>query len=228
MSKMKSVLPIVILVDSLVLCGCETAPLFRGYRWYCRGAYAQSIAAMTYYLEHSRDRDGNREERAAGFFYRGLSKTELGRSRDAISDYEEALVRSPDFFYASFNLGVEHVRLHEYDKALPALRKAWASMRKAGKGELEESQLWNRKTFSRNRAYGFYYYGTAAVMCGAVDELGALLRESEALAFPVKSASEAREVFRRIVSGALTLEEGRRQVEAWLKGLESKRTPAMG
>ena len=225
---MKSVLSAVILVASLVLCGCETAPLFRGYRWHCRGAYAQSIAATTYYLEHSRDRDGNKEARAAGFFYRGLSKTELGRSREAIADYEEALVRIPDFFYASFNLGVEHVRLHEYDKALPALRKAWASMLKAGRGELEESQLWNRKVFPRDRAYGFYYYGMAIVMCGTVDELGTLLRESEALAFPVKSASEAREVFRRIVSGALTLEEGRRQVESWLKGLESRRKHTMG
>lgn len=225
---MKSVLSAAILAVSLVLCGCETAPLFRGYRWYCRGAYAQSIAAMTYYLEHSRDRDGNKEERAAGFFYRGLSKTELGRSREAIADYEEALARIPDFFYASFNLGVEHVRLHEYDRALPALRKAWASMLKAGRGELEESQLWNRKVFPRDRAYGFYYYGMVAVMCGAVNELGTLLRESEALAFPVKSASESREVFRRIVSGELTLEEGRRQVESWLKGLESGRKHTMG
>ena len=173
-------------------------------------------------------RDGNKEARAAGFFYRGLSKTELGRSREAIADYEEALVRIPDFFYASFNLGVEHVRLHEYDKALPALRKAWASMLKAGRGELEESQLWNRKVFPRDRAYGFYYYGMAIVMCGTVDELGTLLRESEALAFPVKSASEAREVFRRIVSGALTLEEGRRQVESWPEGLESRRKHTMG
>ena len=225
---MKSVLSAAILAVSLVLCGCETAPLFRGYRWYCRGAYAQSIAAMTYYLEHSRDRDGNKEARAAGFFYRGLSKTELGRSREAIADYEEALVRIPDFFYASFNLGVEHVRLHEYDRALPALRKAWASMLKAGRGDLEESRLWNRKVFPRDRAYGFYYYGMAAVMCGAVDELGTLLRESEALAFPVKSASEAREVFRRIVSGALTPEEGRRLVESCLKGLESRRKHTMG
>ena len=152
----------------------------------------------------------------------------MGRSREAIADYEEALVRIPDFFYASFNLGVEHVRLHEYDKALPALRKAWASMLKAGRGELEESQLWNRKVFPRDRAYGFYYCGMVAVMCGAVNELGTLLRESEALAFPVKSASEAREVFRRIVSGALTLEEGRRQVEFWLKGLESGRKHTMG
>ena len=225
---MKSVLSAAILAVSLVLCGCETAPLFRGYRCYCRGAYAQSIAAMTYYLEHSRDRDGNKEARAAAFFYRGLSKTELGRSREAIADYEEVLVRIPDFFYASFNLGVEHVRLHEYDKALPALRKAWASMLKAGRGDLEESRLWNRKVFPRDRAYGFYYYGMAAVMCGAVDELGTLLRESEALAFPMKSASEAREVFRRIVSGKLMLEEGRRQVESWLEGLESRRKHTMG
>lgn len=225
---MKSVVSAAILAVSLVLCGCETAPLFRGYRWYCRGVYAYAIKDITYYLEHSRDRDGNKEARAAEFFYRGLSKTELGMCREAIADYEEALVRIPDFFYASFNLGVEHVRLHEYDKALPALRKAWASMLKAGRGELEESQLWNRKVFPRDRAYGFYYYGMAAVMCGAVNELGTLLRESEALAFPVKNATEAREVFQRIVSGELTLEEGRRQVESWLKGLESKRKHAMG
>lgn len=224
---MKSVLSAAILAVSLVLCGCETAPLFRGYRCYCRGAYAQSIAAMTYYLEHSHDRDGNKEERAAGFFYRGLSKTELGRSREAIADYEEALARIPDFFYASFNLGVEHVRLREYDKALPALRMAWTSMLKAGKGELEESQLWNRKVFPRDQAYGFYYYGMTAVMCGAVNELGTLLHEADSIAFPLKCASEARETFRRIASGALTLEEGRHHVESWLKGIESKMAHTM-
>ena len=219
---------VVSIVGLLLFCGCETAPLFRGYRWYCRGAYGVSIQTFTYYLEHSRDRPNNREERAAGFFYRGLAKTELGRSREAMDDYRDALLRVPDFFYASFNLGVEHVRLQEYDLALPMLRTSWASVLKAGRGELDESLLWNRKVFPRDRAYCFYYYGMAAVMCGEIDELGELLREAESFEFKEKRAADAREVFRRIVSGELSLEEGREEVNSWLKRLGGKKGRRMG
>lgn len=208
--------------------GCETAPLHRGYRWYCRGAYSQSVETLTYYLEHSSDCDGNKEARAAGFFYRGLSKTELGLNRDAINDYREALLRVPDFFYASFNLGVEHVRLHEYDLALSMLRTSWASVLKAGRGELDGSLLWNRKVFPRDRAYCFYYYGMAAVMCGEVGELGKLLREAETFEFKEKKVFGAREVFRRIADGDLSLEKGREQVASWLRDLDGKKGRRMG
>lgn len=218
---------LVLLVGILLLCGCETAPLYRGYRWYCRGAYGVSIETFTYYLEHSRDRDGNKEERAAGFFYRGLAKTELGRNREAISDYKEALLRVPDFFYASFNIGVEHIRLREYDSSLPMLRTAWASVLKAGRGELDKSLLWNRKIFHRDRAYCFYYYGMAAVMCGEISELGELLRASDEFEFNVMVVSDAREVFRKIISGELSPEQGRETVESWLHDLE-KRKRQMG
>ncbi len=208
---------------AFLLCGCETAPLYRGYRWYCRGAYGVSIETFTYYLEHSRDRDGNREERAAGFFYRGLAKTELGRNREAISDYKEALLRVPDFFYASFNIGVEHIRLHEYDSSLLMLRTAWASVLKAGRGELDKSLLWNRKVFPRDRAYCFYYYGMAAVMCGEFSEPEELLRASDEFEFNVKAASDAREVFRKIASGELSPEQGRGKVKSWLCDLEKRK-----
>lgn len=219
---------IVSIIGVFLLNGCETAPLFRGYRWYCRGAYGQSIRTFTYYLEHSRDRSNNKEERAAGFFYRGLAKTELGRGREAIDDYRDALLRVPDFFYASFNLGVEHVRLHEYDLALSMLRTSWASVLKAGRGELDGLLLWNRKVFPRDRAYCFYYYGMATVLCGEVDELGKLLREAEAFEFKEKRAADAREVFRRIVSGEMSLEEGREEVNSWLKRLGEKKGRCMG
>ncbi len=215
-------------IGVLLLNGCETAPLFRGYRWYCRGAYGVSVRTFTYYLEHSRDRSSNKEERAAGFFYRGLAKTELGRSREAIDDYRDALLRVPDFFYASFNLGVEHVRLHEYDLALSMLRTSWVSVLKAGRGELNESLLWNRKVFPRDRAYCFYYYGMAAVLCGEVDELEKLLREAESFEFKEKKVSDAREVFRRIANGELPLEKGREQVVSWLKDLDGKKGRRMG
>lgn len=187
-----------------------------------------SIRTFTYYLEHSRDRAGNREERAAGFFYRGLAKTELGRGREAIDDYRDALLRVPDFFYASFNLGVEHVRLHEYDLALSMLRTSWASVLKAGRGELDESLLWNRKVFPRDRAYCFYYYGMMAVMCGEVGELGELLHEAEAFEFKEKKVFAAREVFRRIANGELSLEKGREQVVSWLRDLDGKKGRRMG
>ena len=208
--------------------GCETAPLHRGYRWYCRGAHSQSVETLTYYLEHSSDCDGNKEARAAGFFYRGLSKTELGLNRDAINDYREALLRVPDFFYASFNLGVEYVRLHEYGLALSMLCASWVSVLKARRGELDESLLWNRKVFLRDQAYCFYYYGMMAIMCGEADELETLLRAVDALEFKVKKIATAREVFRRIASGELSVEEGRNQVKSWLKEIDEGKGCSMG
>ena len=99
----------------LLIIGCGTASLHRGYRWYCRGAYGQAVETLTYYLEHSSDTDRNKEARAAGFFYRGLAKAEIGIIQDADADYREALSRVPDFFYASFNIGVGHIRLQQYD-----------------------------------------------------------------------------------------------------------------
>jgi len=207
----------------LLIIGCETAPLHRGYRWYCRGAYGQAIETLTYYLEHSSDSDRNKEARAAGFFYRGLAKAEIGRIQDADADYREALSRVPDFFYASFNIGVGHIRLQQYDLALAMFRKSWNSILKAYRGELEDSLLWNRKVFSRDSAYCFLYYGMALVMCEEIDELGTLLKESNTLTFDVNKESVMREVFIRLHSRKLTSEEARLQVKTWLKNLESGR-----
>lgn len=96
---MKNISIILFLIGIFHFSGCETAPLYRGYRWYRRGNYEQSIRTFTYYLEHSSDNSGNNEEeRAAAYFYRGLSKTELGRGQEAVTDYKEALSRVPDFF----------------------------------------------------------------------------------------------------------------------------------
>lgn len=183
-------------------------------------------------LDHSSDREGNREARAAGFFYRGLSKTELLQSREAIQDYEEALLRVPDFFYSSFNMGVEYVRLEDFTNSLSAFRRSWNSILKAGRGELDDSLLWNRKVFSRDRAYCFFYYGMAAVMCGQFNELEELIGNSRDFTFTQPQVVEARTLFEKIIKGELTREEGRLQVEAWTMSLNEKKSrkklPRMG
>ena len=88
--------------------------------------------------------------------------------------------------------------------------------------------LWNRKDFPRDRAYCFYYYGMAAVMCGEIDELSELLREAESFEFKEKKVFDAREVFRRIAAGDLSLEKGREQVASWLRDLGGKKGRRMG
>jgi len=202
------------------LWGCATSSLHRGYRWYRRGAYEQSIKTFTYYLEHSSDCEENSEARAAGFFYRGLAKSEMGKEYEAYSDYTEAIRRVPDLFYASFNMGIWHIRQRQYDLASSMFRKSWDSMLKAGRGELDDSALWNRSSFTRDREYCFYYYGMALVFCGSADELAALLNESDDLIFQKKNVLVAREIFRKIVSREMTMAEARPQVESWLCGIE--------
>ena len=214
---------ILALVSFVFACGCETAPLYRGYRWYRRGAYEQSVKALTYYIEHSSDSSRNKEARAVGFFYRGLAKAELGRIQEAEVDYMEALARVPDFFYASFNIGVGYINQKQYGLALAMFRKSWNSILKAGRGELDESQLWNRNVFFRDRAYCFLYYGMTIVMCGKIDELGVLLNESDMYTFEVKKVSMAQEVFRKISSRKLSIEEGCIYVESWLKDFEKRK-----
>lgn len=218
---MKNISVILSAIVAFLFGGCETAPLYRGYRWYRRGNYEQSIKTFTYYLEHSSDNSANNEARAAAYFYRGLSKTELGRGHETVPDYKEALARVPDFFYASFNLGVEYVRQQRYEMALQSFGISWNSILKAGRGELDESRLWNRNVFQRDRAYCFYYYGITIVMCGKIDELDSLLRESEAFAFSDKNILKAREIFERIVSEGLTVEEGRECIKPKLKEIEN-------
>ena len=208
----------------LFICGCETAPLHRGYRWYCRGAYGQAIETLTYYLdEYSSDNNENKEARAAGFFYRGLSKAELGQIQEADVDYREALARVPDFFYASFNIGVGLIRQQQYDSALEMFRKSWNSMTKAECGELDDSLLWNRKVFLRDRSYCFFYYGMVLIMCGEIDEIGVLLKESERLTLKENRIIVARELFRKVFVRELTLKECRMKVESWLNDLEKGR-----
>ena len=218
---MKNISIILFLIGIFHFSGCETAPLYRGYRWYRRGNYEQSIRTFTYYLEHSSDNSGNNEEeRAAAYFYRGLSKTELGRGQEAVTDYKEALSRVPDFFYASFNLGVEYIRQQRYEMALQSFRTSWNSILKARRGELDESRLWNRNAFQQDGAYCFYYYGITIVMCGKIDELDSLLREGEVFAFNDKNIFSAREIFKRIVSESLTAEEGREFLKPKLEEIE--------
>ena len=214
---------LVFLGSLLLLCGCATSSLHRGYRWYRRGAYEQSVKTFTYYLEHSSDCDENSEERAAGFFYRGLAKAEMGKGREAYSDYAEALRRVPHFFYASFNMGVWHIRQRQCDLASSMFRKSWDSVLKAGRGELDDSALWNRSVFSLDREYCFYYYGMALVLCGSIDELATLLNESNGFIFQKKNVSVAREIFQKIVSREMTTAEARLQVESWLKDVEKGR-----
>lgn len=213
---------LVFIAGALLFCGCETAPLFRGYRFYCRGAYPQSVRAFTYYLNHSRDRKSNVEERAVAFFYRGLAKTEMRESREAIKDYEEALSRDSDFFYASFNMGVEYVRLANYEKALPSFAQSWSSILKAGRGELDKSRLWDRKAFPRDREYAFYYYGMSAVLCGEVKSVRKILEEARSFEFKQGEIVNAKETFSKIVSGEISQAAGRAHVEELLKKINEK------
>ncbi len=99
---------------------------------------------------------------------------------------------------------------------------------KARRGELDESLLWNRKVFLRDQAYCFYYYGMMAVMCGEVDELETLLRAVDTFEFKIKKISTAREVFRRIVTKELSIEEVRNQVKSWLKEIDEGKGCRMG
>lgn len=55
-----------------------------------------------------------------------------------------------------------------------------------------------------------------------------LLREAESFVFKEKKVSDAREVFRRIANGELSLEKGREQVVSWLKDLDGKKGRRMG
>ena len=142
-------------------------------------------------------------------------------------NYKEALSRVPDFFYASFNLGVEYVRQQRYEMALQAFRISWNSILKVERGELNESRLWNRNVFQRDRAYCFYYYGITIVMCGKIDELASLLREGEVFAFNDKNILSAREIFKRVVSEGLAVEEGREYLKPKLKEIENGKVRCM-
>ena len=55
-----------------------------------------------------------------------------------------------------------------------------------------------------------------------------MLREAESFVFKEKKVSDAREVFRRIANGELSLEKGREQVVSWLKDLDGKKGRRMG
>lgn len=211
----------------LLFCGCESSSLQRGYRWYRRGAYEQSVKTFTYYLEHTSDCAENVEERAAGFFYRGLAKAEMGMGRDAYADYAEALRRAPDLFYASFNMGVWHVCQRQYDLACSMLCKSWDSVLKAGRGELDRSALWSRSAFPKDREICFYYYGMTLVLCESLDGLATLLNESNGFAFQRKYVSEARDVFQKIVCREMSIAEARQQVKSWLKKIECGRRARM-
>lgn len=214
---------LMLLWSLLFICGCGPSSLHRGYRWYCRGAYQRSVNTFTYYLNHSSDGDKNCEERAAGFFYRGLAQSEMGKDCEAFSDYAEALKRAPDFFYASFNMGVGYIRQRQYDLACSMFCKSWESVLKAGRGELDDSALWNRSVFPRDREYCFYYYGMALVLCESIDKLSILLEESNKFVFQQKKVLVAREIFHKLVSQEMTIAEIHIQIESWLNDIEKKK-----
>ena len=111
--------------------------------------------------------------------------------------------------------------------ALQAFRISWNSILKVERGELNESQLWNRNVFQRDRAYCFYYYGITIVMCGKIDELASLLREGEVFAFNDKNILSAREIFKRVVSEGLAVEEGREYLKPKLKEIENGKVRCM-
>lgn len=202
-----------------ILCGCKSLIAKRGFRYYQRGWYGRSIDTFTYYLTHTEEDEENRALRAGSFFYRGLCKTELGWSEGAIEDYKEAYSREPDFFFASFNLGVEYVRKSEYKVALQYLRAAWKSVLKAERGELEDSLLWNRRTYPTDKEYAFYYYGMVLVACGEHDEFNALMDETKLFSCTKRSPAEMQSLFRKIWLGEVSFAVGQECVEQKLARL---------
>lgn len=204
---------LIVFLTTLALCGCKSLIAKRGFRYYQRGWYGRSIDTFTYYLTHTDESEENRAMRAGSFFYRGLCKTELGWSEGAIEDYKEAYLREPDFFFASFNLGVEYVRKGEYKVALPYLRAAWKSVLKAEQGELEDSLLWNRRTYSTDKEYAFYYYGMVLVVCGERNEFNALMDKAKSFSCTKNSPAEMQSLFRKMRLGDISFTAGQELVE---------------
>lgn len=173
----------------VMLYGCETDSLFRGYRFFQRRQYDRAVSQFTYYLNHSEDREDNKEYRAAGYLYRGLSQSTLGCHELAIADYKDALLRVEDCFYASFNLGVELLKMQEYEKSKMSFLKAWEGILKAKRGDLNDSQLWNRKTLDRDCEFCFQYCGMLLLKMRDLDGLNVLIEDFRKLSMKIKRKS---------------------------------------
>ena len=167
------------------MCGCETDSLFRSYRFFQRQQYDKAEGHFTYYLTHTEDRDDNKEYRAAGYCWRGLSRSALKKHEEAISDYKEALLRVPDCFYASFNLGVELLILKRYGESVDSFRIAWAGIQKANRGELDNSKLWNRNTLNLDSEFCFQYFGMLLLRMRDIDGIKVLLEDLKRLSLKI-------------------------------------------
>ena len=200
------------------VCGCETDSLFRGYRFFMRGQYDMAIKQFTYYLNHSDDRDDNKEERAAGFFYRGLAWSMIKHGESAIPDYEAALSRIQDYFYASFNLGVEYFQMQQYVKSQNYFMKAWIGVVKAKNGELDHSKLWNRKSLDIDCEFCFLYCSMVFARTRNLQGLRHLLEDSKAISMTTENKSTG------IVKGMIknVLEDNPNGVEEIEKLLEDR------
>ena len=195
-----------IFLCAIIICGCETDSLFRGHRFFQRGQYDRAVRQFTFYLEEdSIDRFDNREYRAAGYCWRGLANSALKNHELAISDYKEALVRVPDCFYASFNLGVELLILKRYRESVESFKIAWAGIRKANKGELDDSKLWNRNTLNRDSEFCFQYLGMLLLQKQDIDEIKVLLADSKKLSLQMnaRSTKETLQIMEKAVKGEI-------------------------
>jgi tetratricopeptide (TPR) repeat protein len=195
-----------IFLCAIIISGCETDSLFRGHRFFQRGQYDRAVRQFTFYLEEdSIDRFDNREYRAAGYCWRGLANSALRKHEAAISDYKEALARVPDCFYASFNLGVELLILKQYAEAVDSFRMAWEGIKKAGRGELDDSKLWNRKTLNRDSEFCFQYLGMLLLQKQDIDGIKVLLADSKKLSLQMnaRSTKEALQIMENAVKGEI-------------------------
>jgi tetratricopeptide (TPR) repeat protein len=64
------------------------------------------------------------DEKALGFFNRGIELFNAGQTADAIAQFEGAVGVKPDFVEALENLAAAHFRAEQYDKAIAAAEKA--------------------------------------------------------------------------------------------------------
>ena len=66
------------------------------------------------------------DDKALGFFNRGIELFTAGRFAEAVSQFEGAAEARPDFLEAWENLAASHFRAEQYEKAIAAARKAEA------------------------------------------------------------------------------------------------------
>lgn len=195
--------------------GCIRNSLYRGYRFFGRHQYQSAIRQFTYYLDRA---EGDEAEYvAAGYFYRGLSWSALKKSDIAADNYRQAFSLVPYFFGASFNLGVENLRLGKFPESETCFKSSWQSMISAYRGELDKSLLWNRKTFKHDMESCYMYYGMVLVGLGKHDELKTLIATRKDIGIDNVAMDKADRLFNDALFGKISDEQAREFFLRWVK-----------